>query len=74
MPPPDVTAPEARRGSPIIRAHAPPGKWLRRRSHRPELPAYLDRIILDLLAKRPDRRPDDARELGRRITAGRTSP
>ncbi|MFE9057996.1 serine/threonine-protein kinase [Streptomyces mutabilis] len=44
------------------------------RTHRPELPAYLDRIILDLLAKRPDRRPDDARELGRRITAGRTSP
>ncbi|KFG77074.1 serine/threonine-protein kinase [Streptomyces mutabilis] len=44
------------------------------RTHRPELPAYLDRIILDLLAKRPDRRPDDARELGRRIAAGRTSP
>ncbi|MFE1035801.1 tetratricopeptide repeat protein [Streptomyces sp. NPDC058807] len=44
------------------------------RAHRAELPAYLDRIILDLLAKRPDQRPDDARELGRRITAGRTSP
>ncbi|MFH8240931.1 tetratricopeptide repeat protein [Streptomyces sp. NPDC018321] len=44
------------------------------RAHRAELPAYLDRVILDLLAKRPDQRPDDARELGRRITAGRTSP
>ncbi|MFE1027927.1 tetratricopeptide repeat protein [Streptomyces sp. NPDC058818] len=44
------------------------------RTHRAELPAYLDRIILDLLAKRPDQRPDDARELGRRITAGRTAP
>ncbi|AQS71132.1 serine/threonine-protein kinase [Streptomyces pactum] len=41
------------------------------RTHRAELPAYLDRIILDLLAKRPEQRPDDARELGRRITAGR---
>ncbi|WP_328558882.1 tetratricopeptide repeat protein [Streptomyces coelicoflavus] len=44
------------------------------RSHRPELPGYLDRIILDLLAKRPGQRPDDARELGRRISAGRTGP
>ncbi|MFE0799990.1 tetratricopeptide repeat protein [Streptomyces sp. NPDC058812] len=44
------------------------------RTHRAELPAYLDRIILDLLAKRPDQRPDDARELGHRITAGRTAP
>ncbi|WP_030182466.1 serine/threonine-protein kinase [Streptomyces violaceorubidus] len=41
------------------------------RSRRAELPGYLDRIILDLLAKRPEQRPDDARELGRRITAGR---
>ncbi|WP_217169342.1 serine/threonine-protein kinase [Streptomyces sp. AC512_CC834] len=44
------------------------------RTHRAELPRYLDRIILDLLAKRPEERPDDARELGRRITAGRTAP
>ncbi|MFJ6074534.1 tetratricopeptide repeat protein [Streptomyces sp. NPDC093065] len=44
------------------------------RVHRPELPGYLDRIILDLLAKRPGQRPDDARELGRRISAGRTAP
>ncbi|MFD5222973.1 tetratricopeptide repeat protein [Streptomyces tendae] len=43
------------------------------RTRRPELPGYLDRIILDLLAKRPEQRPDDARELGRRIAAGRTA-
>ncbi|MGC0380774.1 tetratricopeptide repeat protein [Streptomyces sp. SAI-129] len=44
------------------------------RTRRAELPGYLDRIILDLLAKRPERRPEDARELGRRIIAGRTEP
>ncbi|OWA01895.1 serine/threonine protein kinase [Streptomyces sp. CS159] len=44
------------------------------RTHRPGLPGYLDRIILDLLAKHPGERPDDARELGRRISAGRTGP
>ncbi|MER6324908.1 serine/threonine-protein kinase [Streptomyces coelicoflavus] len=44
------------------------------RTHRPGLPGYLDRIILDLLAKDPGERPDDARELGRRISAGRTGP
>uniref|UniRef100_UPI002A822832 serine/threonine-protein kinase n=1 Tax=Streptomyces sp. CRN 30 TaxID=3075613 RepID=UPI002A822832 len=44
------------------------------RSHRPDLPAYLERIILDLLAKSPEQRPVDARELGRRIVAGRTAP
>ncbi|MCW8096565.1 serine/threonine-protein kinase [Streptomyces tauricus] len=44
------------------------------RSHRPELPEFLDRIILDLLAKDPERRPHDARELGQRIGAGRTTP
>ncbi|MFE9452766.1 tetratricopeptide repeat protein [Streptomyces sp. NPDC006739] len=44
------------------------------RSHRAELPAYVDRIILDLLAKEPGRRPFDARELGRRIKEGRTTP
>ncbi|MFB7087005.1 tetratricopeptide repeat protein [Streptomyces sp. NPDC056296] len=44
------------------------------RTHRAELPGYLDRIILDLLAKLPEQRPHDARELGRRITAGRTAP
>ncbi|MEU6551381.1 serine/threonine-protein kinase [Streptomyces sp. NPDC046915] len=44
------------------------------RGHRAELPAYLERIILDLLAKRPEQRPDDARELGRRIAVGRSAP
>ncbi|WAU81584.1 serine/threonine-protein kinase [Streptomyces sp. Qhu-G9] len=44
------------------------------RSHRSELPEYLDGIILDLLAKEPGQRPHDARELGRRIGEGRTTP
>ncbi|MFD9071697.1 serine/threonine-protein kinase [Streptomyces lasiicapitis] len=44
------------------------------RRHRGELPAYFDRIVLDLLAKQPDERPRDARELGRRIVAGRSAP
>uniref|UniRef100_UPI000B07300D serine/threonine-protein kinase n=1 Tax=Streptomyces sp. LUP30 TaxID=1890285 RepID=UPI000B07300D len=44
------------------------------REHRPDLPDHLDRIILDLLAKRPDQRPYDAREIVRRIAAGRTTP
>ncbi|MET8096920.1 tetratricopeptide repeat protein [Streptomyces sp. NPDC005236] len=44
------------------------------RSHRADLPEYLERIILDLLAKRPEQRPQDAGELARRITAGRTTP
>ncbi|WP_282791648.1 serine/threonine-protein kinase [Streptomyces sp. CC224B] len=41
------------------------------RSRRGELPEFFDRIVLDLLAKQPDDRPGDARELGRRIAAGR---
>ncbi|MFJ9008189.1 tetratricopeptide repeat protein [Streptomyces canus] len=44
------------------------------RSHRAELPEYLEKVILDLLAKQPEQRPRDARELGRRITLGRTTP
>ncbi|GAA3106116.1 serine/threonine-protein kinase [Streptomyces rectiviolaceus] len=44
------------------------------RSHRDELPEYFEKIILDLLAKEPDKRPADARELGRRILTGRTVP
>ncbi len=44
------------------------------RDRRPELPGFLDRIILDLLAKEPQRRPHDARELGRRLGAGRGTP
>ncbi|MGW3408801.1 tetratricopeptide repeat protein [Streptomyces sp. NPDC000888] len=44
------------------------------RRHRAELPEYFEKIILDLLAKEPEDRPQDARELGRRISAGRTTP
>ncbi|MFI6936193.1 tetratricopeptide repeat protein [Streptomyces sp. NPDC050287] len=44
------------------------------RSHRSDLPEYLDQVILDLLAKRPEQRPHDARELGRRISSGRATP
>lgn len=44
------------------------------RTHRAELPEYLERIILDLLAKEPGQRPHDARELGRRISEGRSTP
>ncbi|WP_037679954.1 serine/threonine-protein kinase [Streptomyces griseus] len=44
------------------------------RSHRSELPVYLEEVILDLLAKRPEERPRDGRELGRRIGLGRTTP
>ncbi|MET8581573.1 serine/threonine-protein kinase [Streptomyces collinus] len=43
------------------------------RVRRPELPAPFERIVLDLLAKRPEDRPRDAEELGRRLTAGRTA-
>ncbi|MFE7893735.1 tetratricopeptide repeat protein [Streptomyces sp. NPDC057412] len=44
------------------------------RGHRADLPEYLERVILDLLAKRPEERPPDGRELGRRISLGRTTP
>ncbi|MBK3581953.1 protein kinase, partial [Streptomyces sp. MBT65] len=44
------------------------------RERRPEVPDYLEKAILDLLAKLPEQRPHDARELGRRITLGRTTP
>lgn len=43
------------------------------RRHRAELPGYLERIILDLLAKLPGQRPRDAEELRRRILAGGTT-
>ncbi|WP_255946628.1 serine/threonine-protein kinase [Streptomyces odontomachi] len=41
------------------------------RRRREGLPAYLERVILDLLAKTPADRPQDAGELSRRIRAGR---
>ncbi|MFD3734094.1 tetratricopeptide repeat protein [Streptomyces sp. NPDC058632] len=44
------------------------------RCHRAELPERLERIILDLLAKEPGRRPDSARELARRVDALRAAP
>ncbi|MEV4947733.1 serine/threonine-protein kinase [Streptomyces sp. NPDC053755] len=44
------------------------------RTHRAELPDYLDRIVLDLLAKTPDGRPTDAGDLRRRIVTARTGP
>ncbi|MFI6642872.1 tetratricopeptide repeat protein [Streptomyces sp. NPDC050504] len=40
------------------------------RKRRAELPAYFDRVVLDLLAKTPDERPADAKDLRHRITAG----
>ncbi|MEE1753212.1 tetratricopeptide repeat protein [Streptomyces sp. SP18CS02] len=44
------------------------------RTHRAELPAYFERIVLDLLAKTPDGRPSDAGDLRRRITGARAVP
>ncbi|MFD3512840.1 tetratricopeptide repeat protein [Streptomyces sp. NPDC058657] len=44
------------------------------RTHRAELPEFFDRIVLDLLAKTPDERPTDAKDLGRRLTDGRLTP
>ncbi|MFF3341966.1 serine/threonine-protein kinase [Streptomyces flavidovirens] len=43
------------------------------RTHRPELPGFFDRMVLDLLAKTPGERPADARELAHRLTAARSS-
>ncbi|MFI8003233.1 tetratricopeptide repeat protein [Streptomyces sp. NPDC086010] len=42
------------------------------RARRAELPGFLDRVVLDLLAKTPDERPADAGDLRQRIAAGRT--
>lgn len=42
------------------------------RSHRSELPEFLDRIVLDLLAKSPEERPSDATALRHRIIAARS--
>ncbi|WP_405392889.1 tetratricopeptide repeat protein [Streptomyces sp. NBC_01102] len=42
------------------------------RTHRAELPGFLDRVVLDLLAKTPGERPADASDLRQRIALGRT--
>ncbi|MEU9106896.1 serine/threonine-protein kinase [Streptomyces xanthophaeus] len=44
------------------------------REHRPELPGYFERVVLDLLAKRPEDRPGDARHLHRRLVEERLGP
>ncbi|MEU8840146.1 tetratricopeptide repeat protein [Streptomyces roseus] len=44
------------------------------REHRPELPEYFEQVVLDLLAKRPEDRPGDARHLHRRLVEGRVGP
>ncbi|WP_411102722.1 protein kinase domain-containing protein [Streptomyces sp. cmx-4-9] len=44
------------------------------REHRPELPGYFERVVLDLLAKRPEDRPGDARHLHRRLIEERIGP
>ncbi|WP_030157791.1 protein kinase domain-containing protein [Streptomyces sp. NRRL S-244] len=44
------------------------------RRHRPELPEYFEQVVLDLLAKRPEDRPGDARDLHRRLVEGRLGP
>ncbi|MCX4825403.1 serine/threonine-protein kinase [Streptomyces sp. NBC_01142] len=45
------------------------------RTHRADIPEFFERIVLDLLAKTPEGRPADAKELRRRIgSAVRTGP
>ncbi|MGW0391628.1 protein kinase domain-containing protein [Streptomyces sp. NPDC003042] len=44
------------------------------REHRPELPGYFEQLVLDLLAKRPEDRPGDARHLHRCLVEGRFGP
>ncbi|HEY9440242.1 MAG TPA: serine/threonine-protein kinase, partial [Streptomyces sp.] len=42
------------------------------RTHRAEIPRFLERVVLDLLAKTPEERPFDAGDLRQRITLGRS--
>ncbi|MGW1024604.1 tetratricopeptide repeat protein [Streptomyces sp. NPDC002577] len=42
------------------------------RTHRADLPEFVEELILGLLAKEPGERPRDARELARGIAAGRS--
>ncbi len=44
------------------------------RSHRSEVPEFLERVILALLAKLPEERPYARTGVGRRISAGRATP
>ncbi|MFD6970499.1 tetratricopeptide repeat protein [Streptomyces sp. NPDC059949] len=44
------------------------------REHRPELPGYFEEVVLDLLAKRPEDRPGDARHVHRRLVEARRGP
>lgn len=44
------------------------------REHRPELPEYFEQAVLDLLAKCPEDRPVDARDLHRRLVEARVGP
>ncbi|RSS61300.1 serine/threonine-protein kinase, partial [Streptomyces sp. WAC06614] len=44
------------------------------REHRPELPPFFEQVVLDLLAKRPEDRPADARTLHQRLVAARRGP
>ncbi|MEV6006849.1 serine/threonine-protein kinase [Streptomyces sp. NPDC051976] len=43
------------------------------RTHRPELPVELERLILDLLAKDPEDRPQDAADVSGRLKAMRAA-
>ncbi|MFB7171942.1 tetratricopeptide repeat protein [Streptomyces sp. NPDC056254] len=41
------------------------------RQHRPELPGYFEQVVLHLLAKCPDDRPQDARDVHRSLVGSR---